>query len=163
LRDPGLQRGQQDFQSVEEEVAGMQKHSETWHSRMTAFVRHCRASAAGEQADRLREAMSIRRIQPDNSGSVATAPDDLNFDRLLAQSAFECAALEVLGPRAEFELSCGEIRDLSARVRLPGQTQFSSGEGRTIALALLAAWASAHLAETSRVLMAAEAGNREAK
>lgn len=141
----------------------MQEHSDTWHSRMTAFLCHCRASAAGEQGDRLREAMSIRRIQPESSGSTEKALDDSKFDLLLAQSAFECAALEVLGPRAEFELACGKIRDLSARVRLPGQTRFSSGEGRTIALALLAAWASAHLAETPGMLVASEAGHGEAK
>lgn len=141
----------------------MQQHSDTWHSRMEALLCHCRASTAGEQADRLREAMSVRRIQLEDVGCSAAALDDLKFDRLLAQSAFECAALEVLGSRAEFELSCGKIRDLSARVRLPGQTQFSGGEGRTIALALLAAWASANLAEQPRMLVTSEAADDEGK
>lgn len=125
----------------------MTQHSDAWHGRMRAFQYRCRGAVASEQANLLYEALRIRRLHETDGRAVAG--DDPDIERLLEQSAFECAALDVLGPRAEFELSCGKLQELSARVRLPGQAQFSVGEGRTIALALLSAWASAHLAETS--------------
>lgn len=139
----------------------MHEHSEVWREHMTAFLCHCRASAASEQADRLREAIGILHTKRSGDDSVAIA-DDLKVGHWLAQSAFECAALEVLGPKAEFELSCGKGRDLSARVRLPGQSQFSSSEGRSIALALLAAWASAQVADTPRMLVTSDASASDA-
>ncbi|MFT4027959.1 MAG: hypothetical protein QM676_14340 [Novosphingobium sp.] len=132
----------------------MQEHSDAWHGRMTAFLDRCRAARAGKQAAFLREAYRLQRMR---DARTADAADDRKFDRLLAQSAFECAALEVLGPRAEYELSCGKTQTLSARVRLAGRPQFYIGEGQTIALALLAAWARAHLAEASNVLAISEA------
>jgi hypothetical protein len=137
----------------------MSEHSDAWRRRMAAFLGHCRASAASEQTERLREALCIRQMRELDSGCPVVPAHDVKFEHLLEQSAFECAALEVLGPRAEFELSCDKERELSARVRLPGQPRFSSAEGRTIALALLAAWASAHLADTPRMLVTAEARN----
>lgn len=137
----------------------MPEHSDVWRESMTAFLCHCRASGASEQADRLLEAMRIRCVQEASADFMHTVPDAPKVDQLLAQSAFECAALEVLGPQTEFELSCGKMRTSSARVRLTGQAQFSSGEGRTIALALLAAWASAHLAAMPRMLVTSEAGD----
>ena len=135
----------------------MPEHSDGWRSRMSVFLGHCRASPRSEEAVRLREALSIRRMRETGSGCAAIPAHDVKFERLLEQSAFECAALEVLGPRTEFTLSCG--RGLSAQVRLPGQAQFSGGDGRTIALALLAAWASAHLANTPRMLAMSDGGD----
>lgn len=123
--------------------------------RMAALLCDCRASAAGEQADRLRDALNLVHMGETTPDRMGTATTGLRIESLISGAAFECAALEVIGLKTEFELSCGRTRNLSARVRLPGQTTFYSAEGQTIALALLAAWATAHLAEIPGELAAA--------
>lgn len=134
----------------------MRELAEAFHRRMAALLGDCQASVAGEQAARLREAVSLGNNGKATADRMGGAAAGLRIERLISEAAFECAALEVIGLKTEFEMSCGRTQKLSARVRLPGRTAFYSAEGQTIALALLAAWATAHLAEIPGELAAAD-------
>ena len=108
---------------------------DVWRQRMATLLAHCRASLPGEQAH-------LQRDTPIKDGNSRSLYGDRDFEGLLASSAYECAALVVIGARSEFNMAKGVIRPFAATVRLPGRSAFG-GEGRTIALALLSAWAAA--------------------
>jgi hypothetical protein len=125
----------------------MHEHSDMWLQRMKAFLYHCRASLPWEEADRIRDALKLKRSGSRGQPLSTVIQEDRMFEALIAEGAMESAALDLIGEGAEFGLSGGQLRAYSARVRLPGQDEGCAGEGGSVALALLAAWAAAQLTE----------------
>lgn len=124
----------------------MHVRSDICMRRLEVFRDLCRTSAPWDEVDRIREAAALKRILSLERCCNITGPYDQLLENLIIQGAHECAALEIIGERAEFDLSGGIFRDCSARVRLADQAIASDGEGTSMALALLNAWANALLA-----------------
>lgn len=116
-----------------------------WRSELRQFQALCEASEPAEQADRLREALRVFHPirHADSAGRLLICKDDL--DALLSAGAFESAALGMLSEDVGFMVSRGRAGLSFASVILPGSLDESSAAADTVALAILAATASALL------------------
>lgn len=118
-----------------------------WQARMEDFLYDCAASAASEQADRVREAAHLfARSQADGLGLAVPSPDVAAIEAMVDCGAIESAALALLSPDAGFLLSRGGNGVCLASIVLPDGSEEVTAEGSTMALALLAALVSAVLA-----------------
>jgi hypothetical protein len=99
--------------------------------RLSRFAEHCRSSGAEDQAQRLRQALTLLR----------PASKPAMIEVMIAAGAFESAALALIGTDAAWMLSRSGAGRCLANVIAPGMTAEADGEGATPALALLAAWA----------------------
>jgi hypothetical protein len=107
-----------------------QRHADR-PSRLHRFAEHCRASGADNQAQRLRQALTL--LRPGSQPAM--------IEVMIAAGAFESAALALIGSDAAWMLSRSRAGRCLASVIAPGMTAETDGEGATPALALLAAWA----------------------
>jgi len=115
--------------------------------KLQDFLHDCVASSPVEQADRIREAYLLFREMPEEFGlSVEAALDEFDLDALLMTGAYESVALAFLTPETCFMMSRGVNGNCLATVSLPGVAREMTAEAATLALALLAALASAVIA-----------------
>ena len=116
-------------------IQGQRPVAALWRSQLGQFLAACNASAAEDQADRLREARALfQHVEP------LDAP---LFEAMVTARAFESAALAMVGPASGYMLSRGGNGISLASVCLPGGGEQHTCEGDTPALALLAATATA--------------------
>ena len=116
--------------------------------KLQGFLHDCVASSPVEQADRIREAYLLFREMSEESGlSVEAALDEFDLDALLMTGAYESAALAFLTPETSFMMSRGVNGNCLATVSLSGAAREMTAEAGTLALALLAALASALIAQ----------------
>lgn len=112
---------------------------DVWAARLRDFLNDCVASAACEEADRVREACLLLQGTP---LSNREASDFAAIEAMLACGAAASAALAVLGPEVSFMLSRGASGSCLATVVVDDDSEEMMSEGATVALALLAAHAS---------------------
>ncbi|MEW9855289.1 hypothetical protein [Novosphingobium sp. M1R2S20] len=106
-------------------------------AQLRGFLRACLASTCGEEAARLQEAAVLMGMSAEDRSVV---------DAMLACGATESAALLVMGRGRPFLLSQGGTGTcLASAVCADGEEK--TAEGATLALAILAAHASALLAD----------------
>jgi hypothetical protein len=110
----------------------------TWRRVLRDFREECALADAASQADRIRQALDLLNFVKDVTPTRAA-----QVHRLLAAEAYESAAIALLEPETWFFLSRGPNGTSLASVMLEGQTEESTAEGATLALALLMAKASA--------------------
>ncbi|MBW8753057.1 MAG: hypothetical protein JF595_02720 [Sphingomonadales bacterium] len=106
----------------------------SWRVILSDFARNCGQMEAQDQADRIREALALLNFVKDVSPQRAA-----EVERLLAAQAYESAAISLMEPETGFLLSRGPNGVCLASVVLAGQTQETTAEGSTLALALLRA------------------------
>lgn len=112
----------------------------TWHRLLRDFAAECMAAAPDEQADRIREASALFQFVH-NRAPRQIAPE---VECMIAQGAYERAAIALLEPGAAFTLAENPF-GVTASVVLPGCETQSTAHAGTSTLALLAANASALL------------------
>ena len=116
--------------------------------KLRDFLHECVASSPVEQADRIREAHFLfREISEESRLSVDATLDEFDLDALLMTGACESAALAFLTRDTSFMMSRGVNENYLATVSLPGGSREMTAEAGTLALALLAALASALIAQ----------------
>lgn len=127
-------------------------NSDVFTARLRDFLHDCVASAACEEADRVREAIVLL----DGAGIAganrigANRIDPERVEAMLACGASESAVLAIMGCATPFMLSRGENGScLASRVLSDGSEELMS-EGATLALAMLAAHVSVLLAGIKR-------------
>lgn len=100
------------------------------------FADLCRSSAPADQARRVREARAL----------IRAGQSPAMIEVMIAASAFESAALTLIGNEAAWLISKSAEGSCLASVVLPGMSEEATCEGATPALALLGAWAVGALA-----------------
>ncbi len=111
--------------------------SEIWQLRVDRFCRDCAETPVVWERDRLREAARLLPLEG-NPASV---------EALIAQGAFESAALAIIGQATPFMLS--RSGDGHCLATIAGHDAEVTARGASPALALLGAWAAALLARAS--------------
>ncbi len=114
---------------------GTRPVAEQWQQQLGRFVTTCNDSGGAEQAYRLREARALFLH--------AEPVDEAALEAMIAVDAFESAALAMVGAANGYMLSRGGNGVALASVHLPGSRAQHACEGKTPALALLAAIATA--------------------
>ena len=137
-------------QAVVQDFTTSQAHA-VWHGRMEDFLYDCAASAAIEEADRIREACRLlaqppAAIAPQGEQLVARPVPADAIAAMLEAGAAESAVMALLAPEVGYMLSRGGNGVCLASVVLPDGTEEVTAEGSTLALALLAGLVSAVLA-----------------
>jgi hypothetical protein len=112
---------------------------DVWAARLRDFLNDCVASAACEEADRVREAGLLLQGTPLSNGAE---PDFALIEAMLGCGAAESAALTILGSEVSFMLSRSAAGSCLATVVARDESEEMILEGATVALALLAAHAS---------------------
>ena len=119
---------------------------EVWTARLRDFVHECVGSAAGDEAERVREAARLFAYGA-SAGTSGYAIDPAVIDAMLACGATESAVISMLWPEAVFMVSRGQGNSCLATVIAgPGGEEIIC-EGPSIALALLSAYSAALLSE----------------
>ncbi|SFF76286.1 hypothetical protein SAMN05518801_101329 [Novosphingobium sp. CF614] len=114
---------------------------QAWAARLRDFVQDCVASTPCEELQRVREAALL--FQRDGAGGV----DPVVLEAMLACGAAESAVLALIGPEAVFMLSRGGSSTCLVTMIVtdgpdgPDGVEEVAAEGSTLALALLAAYA----------------------
>lgn len=117
-----------------------------WQARVRDFLFDCAGSGPESQAERIRDAFLLFDLAPDAARPMLSRlPREVELENMLAIGAYESAAMALLGRDAGFMLSRGGNGCCMASVVLPNMAQEMTGEGATVALALLAAQAAALL------------------
>ncbi|MGF7155171.1 hypothetical protein [Novosphingobium gossypii] len=116
--------------------------------RLRDFLHDCAGSAPCEEADRVREALTLLG----GAGLDGATPfDHARIEAMLACGAAMSAVLEILGPDMPFMLSRGGSDSCLATVVPAGGPEEAIAEGPTLALAMLAGHVAAVLSRMERV------------
>jgi hypothetical protein len=117
-----------------------------WRAHLRALLAECDASAAIEQAERIRQAWELFAAAPQPQAGL---PPHDTIEAMLDADACESAALALVGPERGFLLSRGGNGMAIASIVLPDADEDHTASGATPALALLAALALALLGDDS--------------
>lgn len=128
-------------------LSNRNSESDVRAARLRDFLNDCVGSAACEEADRIREAVLLLDGGASPNGQP---PDPVVVEAMLACGAAESAVLAILHPDMSFMLSRGAGGSCLATVVVEDGSEEMISEGSTIALALLAAYASLLLSRTER-------------
>ena len=104
-------------------------------SKLQRLADLCATSEPVDQAARLREALEL----------ASTGMSRELVEVMIAACAFESAALAVIGAQSAWMVSKGSENGCLASILLPGMAEEVTREGKTAALALIGAWATAAL------------------
>lgn len=129
--------------------------TDDWADRLADLTGACSTAFARDEARYLRAFHALLRAAPSAELIAGLAiPDAARFGALIVASACDSAALSLLGASCGYMLSRGNEGEHMASVILPGQIEECTASGDSLALALVAALATALgtlpvLAETS--------------
>ncbi|WP_260925093.1 hypothetical protein [Novosphingobium sp. 9] len=110
-----------------------------WTTSLDGLRRACMSCAAGEELQRLHEALDLLRRTPRELGPSLSRAEAGKIEIMLACGAAESAALHLIGPQTSVMMSRGSHGQcLASAVTEPDGLELMC-EGATVSLAVLAA------------------------